>query len=367
MLFAALMALALLQAVALPDRALAQDASVVQVDKIRTEPLDQTVPVVGRLVATQTGAVAAEIDGIVEVIHAEVGDKLNRGQAIATVDVEIYKARHDLARGELNQSIAELKTARAEVKLARQAVERLEGLRKSGAFPKGRFDDALQQVRVNEAKVARAEALVATRQASLALAALNLDRTEITAPYDGVVTERRTEVGAYVKSGDAVAVMIATGTLEVEADVPFRRIGALKAGSKVTVVLDDGTRHSATVRAVLPSENPMTRTRAVRFVPQFGDRDIALADAQSATVHIPVGDRRDVVTVHKDAIINRNGRNLVFVVADNAAQPRPVQLGEAVGSRLVVRGGLKEGEQVVIRGNERLMPGAKVRVDTTTQ
>ena len=97
----------------------------------------------------------------------------------------------------------------------------------------------------------------------------------------------------------------------------------------------------------------------MRFVPEF-DSDGGLAANQSATVHLPAGTPRTVVSVHKDAVINRRGKTLVFLVIDGAAQIRPVSLGEAVGGRFEVLGGLKPGDIAVVRGNERLRPGQKV-------
>jgi hypothetical protein len=118
------------------------------------------------------------------------------------------------------------------------------------------------------------------------------------------------------------------------------------------------------VRAILPTENPLTRTRTVRLTPEFSAGMAGLADAQSVTVKVPVGVARQVLTVHKDAIITRAGKSVVYVVTDDSAEMRPIVLGEATGGRMEVLEGLKEGEQVVIRGNERLQPGAKVRVET---
>ena len=73
------------------------------------------------------------------------------------------------------------------------------------------------------------------------------------------------------------------------------------------MILDDGTRHEAEVRAVVPTENPQTRTRRVRFTPRFGTTRLALAVDQSATVHVPAGAPREVLSVHKDAINKRGG------------------------------------------------------------
>jgi multidrug efflux pump subunit AcrA (membrane-fusion protein) len=80
------------------------------------------------------------------------------------------------------------------------------------------------------------------------------------------------------------------------------------------------------------------------------------------TLEVPIGPERRVLSVHKDAIVNRQGKDIVFVAKGDEVQARPVRLGAAVGSRMEVLDGLGEGEQVVVRGNERLRSGAKVQV-----
>jgi multidrug efflux pump subunit AcrA (membrane-fusion protein) len=99
----------------------------------------------------------------------------------------------------------------------------------------------------------------------------------------------------------------------------------------------------------------------VRFTINFSIQERNLATNQSVVLAIPAGQAREVVSVHKDAVINRKGKNIVFIVEDGAANIRPVKLGEAIGPRFVVLGGLKAGDTIVVRGNERLRPGQKVK------
>jgi RND family efflux transporter MFP subunit len=341
----------------------AQEQSLVRVDAVRIEPLSQTVQVIGRLVARQAGEVSARIEGPVETFYVDVGDRVHEGEAIADLNDAVLAARRDLATGALAEAEAELATSRAEITLARQAHKRMEGLKSSAAFSQARFDDAKQTVVIAQAKARQAEAAVHSAEAVLRLSEINLGSTKVLAPYDGVVTRQMTEEGAYVRVGDPLVYLIAERSLEIEADVPFQRLFGLDEGTAVTFSLDDGTDHRARVRSVLPSENPLTRTRAVRFTPSFNGIKSTLADAQSVTVQVPVGAPRDVLTVHKDAIIRRQGGNIVYVVKDDVAEARPIEIGESLGGRIEVLSGLKDGEPVVVRGNERLRPGAKIRID----
>ncbi|MEO3429073.1 efflux RND transporter periplasmic adaptor subunit [Pelagibius sp. CAU 1746] len=344
-----------------------QDVARVRVDAVRSEPLSQTVPVIGRLVARQAGSVAARISGPILEFRVEVGDRVTAGDVIAVLDDATKRAERDLAAAGLAVARAELKTKQAQITLAQQELKRLEGLKKSAAFSQARFEDALQEVVIAEAGAREAESSVTSARAQLRLEEIDLEYTQITAPYDGVVTRRLSEAGSYASAGDELVYMIADRSLEVEADVPSNRLLGLSAGTHVDVTLDNGTKFQAAVRAVIPNENPLTRTRAVRFLPDFGAQGQAatgpLANEQSVTVQVPIGAPREIVSVHKDAIIKRPNDTVVFVVVDGMAQPRSIVLGEAVGSRYEVLDGLAVGELVVVRGNERLQPGTPVKIE----
>ena len=337
----------------------AQQEALVGVDAVRSGPLKQTVPVLGRLVARRAGVVAARVQGPVDEIRVDVGDRVEKNSIIAVLDRDRVTSQRDLRTAEVTEAKAVLATARAEVKLKRQELARVEGLRKSPAFSKGIYEDKQQEVIMQEGELAKAAADLASAQAQLRLAEIALRDAEIRAPYAGVVTRRHTEVGAHVDVGDSVVSLVDDLSLEIEADVPAQRIGGLTPGAPVTFELG-GVVREATVRAAIPEENPLTRTRTVRFVPDL--REVTdLAANRSVTVHVPASKPRSVVTVHKDAVLSRKGRREVVVVVDGTAEIRPVNLGEATGNRFEVIDGLVVGDLVVVRGNERLRSGQKVR------
>lgn len=341
-----------------------QNAALVSVDAVIEQELTQTVPIVGRLVARQSGTVATRTGGAVQGVMAHVGDRVKKDQVLARLSTRALELQKQLALAQLAEAKARLRTAKAQLALAGQEVRRLGQLKNSASTTKAAYDDAKQSQNIAFARVREAEAAMATSDASVNLADLNLSYSEIKAPYSGVVTERLTEAGSFLQTGQGVVVLVSDENLELEADVPYNRLQGLDNGNQVEIVLDNDTRHTAIVRAIVPQENPRTRTRAVRFIPEFGVDSGTLAVEQSATVLIPLGAERDIVSVHKDAVIRRGQQSLVYVVADEVAEMRPVQLGEAVGNRFEVLQGLEVGDATVIRGNERLRPNQKVRVSS---
>jgi len=340
-------------------------AAVVRVDTVRTVPVSQTVPVIGRVVSRQAGPVASRINGPVEAFMVDVGDRLEQGETIAVLGTQTLRLARDLDASRLREAEARLKTEQAELALAQQTLRRFERLQDTNSASRSQYEDARQNVAIAAGNIAEAEAAIRSARVAVDLAETRLSDTEIKAPYAGVITQRLTETGAYVQIGEDLVRMVADRALEIEADVPFRRVGGLVPGVELRVALDDGSEHIATVRAMVPEENRLTRTRLVRLVPTFGPTLNSIAPGQTVTVNVPLGASRDVLSVHKDAV-NKNGdQDLVFVVENDVATPRSVTLGEAVGNRFEVLSGLKEGELAVVRGNERLRPNDKVRIDET--
>lgn len=356
----AVAAVVLALATVVPAAGQDQPPALVHVDAVIREPMSQTAPVVGRIVAREA-IIATQVAGTVFRVHAVIGDRVQRGDLIAELDPSRLQSDADLRQAERDEAEANLEASAASLSAAEQALERLRGLRSSAAFSQARFDEAEQEVRRNRGLVAVAQARLLRSEANWARALIDLEDSEIRAPFAGVIGDRDAHVGEYLRIGDPVVTLINDRGLEIEALVPSNRLSGIQAGTELTIVLDDGTRHSAVVRASVPMENSLTRTRIVRLDPEFTEPTGQLAGNQSAIVMIPVGEAREVVTVHKDAILNRPNGTVVFVVTDGQAMIRPVSLGESVGGRIVVEDGLAPGDLVVVRGNERLRPGQPVR------
>jgi len=342
--------------------------TLVDVDEVRAASLNPTVPVIGRLLARQSGVVSALMSGVVVKMTAQIGDRVERGTVMAELSKERLHWSRELRLAEVSQSQAALLTAKAQVRLRSQELKRLENLIKSAAFSKARFEDAKLEVSKAQSSSMEAASALQRAQANLKLAEIDLNNTSIRAPYDGVVSQRHTEVGTFLNMGQPVVTLVDDQHLEMEAAVPVERIAGLSPGTEIHFQLRGRQQFTAQVRAVVPDENAITRTRLVRFTPLFKKGEFEnLATNQSVTISIPVGAARNVLSVHKDAVLNRSGRDMVYVVEDGTANIRPIKLGEAVGGRFSVESGLKAGDLVVIRGNERLRPGQKVKAKNTLQ
>lgn len=341
----------------------------VALDAVVQETANQSAPVVGRLVGRVTG-LAARVEGSIAELRVEVGNRVAKGDVIAVLVADLYKWEYELRKADVQQYTAIVATQQAKLAFRRQELSRLVRLKESAAFSQARLEDKRQEVAIAESELAESNGRLASARASLGLATTNLDNTSVRAPFAGMIAKRMVEVGGYVKIGDALVSIVDDSGFEVEAQVPAQYTAALSHGAPIAVALANGVTLTARVRAVVPAEDPQSRTRTVRLVPDVpADRAQwppglgNLADNQSVTLNVPVARAQEVVTVHKDAVLSRNGGRIVYVVRGSDALARTVILGDAIGNRFIVRSGLAPGDMVVVRGNERLRPGQKVEYD----
>jgi RND family efflux transporter MFP subunit len=335
--------------------------TLVQVDTVKVVPFAQTTPIIGRFVARQAGVVAARAKGAIGKMTVDVGDRVEAGSVMAVLIRDRLLWERNLYQAEVSNYRAQIETKKAKTKFLMQELNRLNSLQKSPAFSQARLEDKQQDIIVAKSEVAESQAQLRKAQANLKLRQIDYEDGEVKAPYSGVVTQKHTSVGSYVSVGSPVFTLVDDTTLEIEADVPAKRINSLKFGIIIDGSIDKQSTMKALVRAVVPEENPQTRTRAVRFQPIQMDGVKNLATNQSVTLNLPSGAQKNVLSVHKDAILNRRGSQIVVIVENGKAGFRSVKLGEASGSRFIVQNGLKNGDVVVIRGNERLRPKQAVR------
>lgn len=351
---------AFLLAVTAPGAKAQGRAAAVGVQTVEPRVLSETVPVFAEIVTARNGAVASRVAGSVETINVLAGSLVQEGDVLVELNRDLLSIRVRQARAQIVEAEASVTTADVRLLSAQNSFERINALRNSASFSQGRFDDVQSEVEVARAQLAEAQARLESSKARLAEAEYQLDRSQIRAPFSGIVLDVQTIPGAFIQAGTPVVRILDTGSFEIEASIPARFVADLRPGQQVKGTLETGDVLDLELRAILPVEDPSTRTRAVRFSAS-GLADMRnLAVGQSLTVAVPVGEAREVLSVPKDALVQARGGWTVFVAADGKAQPRAVEIGVPAGDRYEVISGLAPGDQVVVRGNERLRPGQDI-------
>jgi len=345
----------------LNNKASAQGATSVEVDEVILESLNQTIPVIGRVISLKEADVPAAVIGKIENVLVEVGDKVKKGQVLALIDIERYKWMAEIASANVNATRAEIKSAKAETNINLIELNRMESLKESSAFNVSKYE-RLQSLHTS--LIAKEEIVEAKLKSALQeekLAKLNLKRATVKAPFDGVIEFKMVEFGEAVGLGFTLFKLVSDSLLEIEADVPSNRARILEINNNINVSTTDMISFNSKLRALGVRENSNSRTIPVHLTFDNNELSRKLFVGENVNIFIPIGPGLKAPTVHKDAILKREGMSLVYVVEEEKAVIKPLKLGDGVGNRFIVLSGINEGDTVVIKGNERLRPGQAVK------
>ena len=340
--------------------AFSQGAATVEVDPVILQTLNQSIPVIGRVVSLKEAKVPAAVMGRVEKILVEEGDKVKAEQILALIDTKRHKWLYDIATANVNAAKAVLKNAKAETMINMVELDRMESLKNSSAFNQSKYDKLENQniaLLANE-EIAKAKLNSAIQEENIAKQ--NYSRATVKASFDGIIELKMVELGEAVGLGFPMFQLTSDTSLEIQADVPSHRARVLNKNDEIIINTTDNLNIISKVRALGVRENSNTRTIKLHLSFDNFSTQRKLFVGENVNISIPLGPGQKALTVHKDSILKREGMSLVYVVEDDKAHIKPIKLGDGVGDRFIVLNGLELDDLVVIKGNERLRPGQNV-------
>ncbi|MEM7582862.1 MAG: efflux RND transporter periplasmic adaptor subunit [Acidobacteriota bacterium] len=321
-------------------------ASPVRFTTARSHEAQQTLRLTGSVEARQIATVATEVAGVVAQLLTPEGSTVRRGAPLVRLRRKPIELRHEAARGQLAEAEARLKSA--ELRL-----ERTRELRASEVVSTQQVDDATYDTEAWRGRVAQLRAEVATLER-------DLDNTTVRASFHGVVGREHVQVGEWLDVGDPVVELISLDALEVRLEVPERHFGGLAPGARATVRFESlaNLEVEGSVRAVVPRADPRARTFPVLIRVPNEERRIGVG--MLARVDLALGRGRASLLVPKDAVVKRDGEDVLFVIEGETVRRVPVTPGLGVGQWLAVEGELQAEDRVVTHGNELLQDGQEV-------
>ena len=315
----------------------------VRVARASIQSLAPLTMVPGTVVSRSDARIAAEVTGrLLEV--AEVGTVVANGDVVAIIEDTAIRLRKD----ELQ---AEVERARARMKYLESEEKRYVQLAESNLAAATKLEETL-----SDRDVSRSDLQVA--KSRLAQVEDQLDRTRIRAPFSGIVVERLMMPGERVDTGENVLRMVDQQRLEVIARAPLEYYSYVRPGRELELrtgpVIARGT-----VRTVVAVGSENTHQFEIRL-DIVSDR---FPVGQTLRVSIPTSETREALVVPRDALVLRPEGISVFVLdKDQKAKQVSVTTGIGTGEQIEVSGDLKNGDTVIVRGNERLQTGEAVSI-----
>jgi cobalt-zinc-cadmium efflux system membrane fusion protein len=318
----------------------------IKVEEVKPESLGETLSVTATIRPDQDrlAQVAPRIAGRVTSAPAKLGDRVAAGQTLASLDsVEVGEAHAAWAQAQAELRIAEADFKRAEALDADEIIPRKDFLR-----ARADRDKAAAAVR---AAADRLRLLGGSPTAS----GTRVSGFAVTAPFAGTVTEKKAVLGTLASPSDPLFTVADLSRVWIQADLPEAAIAKVRLGAnaKVSVPAYPGETFNGRVGYVGAGLDKETRTVPARI--EVANADGRLKPEMFATAVIEVaGDKREVIALPEAAIVLMDGQPTVFVYEQGAYAMRQVEPGERVGGRVVLKSGLKAGDQVVTAGTYAL-------------
>jgi len=289
--------------------------AVVVVSEVSTGMVAPEVEFIGTVYYQEVSDVASEIDGKVEEVNFEEGQRVKKGDVLV-------KLNSDLLLSDLEKAVIDL--------------DRAENLYKEELISEQAYDERRFEVERLE---------------------IRLSKKTLKAPFKGVIVKKHVERGEWLSPGSTVATIARDDVIDIIVEVPESIINAIAPGMKVNVRA--GKKEiKGEIFVIIPRGNISTRTFPVKI---RAKNSLSLIEGMEARVNLPAGEKKKTLTVPRVAVISMFGNTVIFVVMDSKARMIPVKvIGYQNMSVGVTAEGLEEGMKVVVKGNERLRDGQPV-------
>jgi len=310
-------------------------APVVAVESTRvgTAPVPQVITAVGSLRSDESVTLRPEVAGRITDIMFKEGERVTKGATLVRLDPSI--------------NTADVQQARANLTLAQSKYDRAVDLA-SRNFISGQARDEAK----NNLEVA---------QASFALASAKLAKTELKAPFSGLIGLRVVSVGDYVKEGADLVNLESIDPLKVDFRVPETFLKQVQVGQTVEVTLDalPGKAYDGKVFAVNPLVDAAGRAIVIRA--QVRNQDTSLRPGMFARVRLITREEREAMVLPEQALVPQGNEQYVFKVIDGKVSRVKVETGQRRDGKVEIVAGLAKGDEVVTAGQLKLREGVQVR------
>lgn len=331
----------------------------VRAETARRGPLALHLHALGNVTAFNTTTVKTQAAGTLIKIHFAEGQDVKAGDLLAEIDPRLYQSQLDQALGKLSSDRAQLRFAEAEL-------VRDQHLVKEGFI-------ALSQLQTQSASVNQLKGIIATDQAQVDAARVQLSYCRITAPLSGRVGLKRVDVGNVLNTLDPLVIITQMQPITVIFSIPQDQNARLQARltdpSGIVVDAFDrdgqvrlGEGQLTSVDNLMDSATGTLKVKAV-----FDNPDLRLYPNQFVNVRLMIETLEDRVIIPRRALQQNPAGYHVFTLEDNGtAKMTAVQPGPSEGEALVIENGVREGQQVITEGLDKLKDGTRVQAAAAT-
>ena len=322
------------------------DGIVVQIATVQEQLLSPEQWVPGTVVSRFDSEISAEVEGVLLSV-VEVGDRVSEGQPLGQINDELRQIQ-------LRNDESRIRRLEANITFLDRQLERFAELVANNSSAELEFD----RVRMQREMVVQE---LASAEAERDQTRYQIERTRIVAPFAGVIAERMRQPGEFIGAGAPLVRLVNDTLLEARVQAPINAVRHVSSGAQIAVETEF-LASRASIRAIVPVGDERSRMVELRIAL----RPIGWVIGEAIRASVPSAAPSHAVTVPRDALVLRDSQVYVFKIGqDGTAQRINVVTGDGSADLIGVRGALRAGDRVVIRGAERLQHGQLVKVLST--
>ena len=327
---------------------------------VRPVAVTGAVEVTGTIKARTISSVASKVMGSVTSIVVREGDRVKKGALLLTIDDSDLREKVRAAEAGRNEAQKALEGAKENLKLQELTYERYKKLYEGKAVSEQEFNTIETRLKATRLDVERAEEAVKRAEAGVNEARVYRSYARVVSPVDGVVAEKKVELGSMASPGIPLVVIEDTSSFLLEASADERLSGRVKKGMPLRVTVESLSKtFEGRVTEVLTSVDPASRT----FLVKIGIKGDGLRSGQYGTVSFPLAGKNAIV-VPRAAVVSKGQLEGVYAVdASGVVTYRLVRTGEGYGADIEILSGVGPGERIIVEGVDRAVDGGVIKTE----
>ena len=336
-------------------------ASLVEVQKVSLINIAETTDTIGRLVALDPIIISAKINQEVLKVHFLIGDNIKKNDLLITLESKDILRNIKQISSELlfENQLVDLLKKQLELRLSKE--KNAENLKSQKIITQDNLDTISIVVLQNQQQIAQREYNIKKLKILLGKARDDLTNAKVLSPINGNIILLDIKKGGLIQKGKVIASILADGSKEIETDLRAESAARVILGSKV-IISNNQYIFNGKIRGIVNIENIRTGTRKVRVaLNKVLPKTLNVTGTRFA-LKIPVGKSSPRLLIHKDALISKGQKQIVYIFDKGLAKQYFVKIGLSIGNKIEIIDGIKEGQLVVIKGNENLRPNQSIKI-----
>jgi RND family efflux transporter MFP subunit len=331
----------------LPSLSQAQPPAKVKITRVVEQEAQQTTDFIGTLYFDKISSVSTEVSGMAESVHFREGDQIKRGDLLVCLNTDFLKKDLALEKTELQRLDIRIEQKQKNLK-------RFETLFQQEAASETDYEDFLfsyrelvKQKQILQIKIERIE--------------LEIAKSVIRAPFDGLILQKQADRGAWIQPGTTICQIAAMNEVFLQLPISENLLKYVSKGDHIDLVLNAANRPlTGTVEGIRPIADEKTKNVFLKI--RLPEIDTVFKN-MSATVHMPISEKKILRMIPRDALIKSQGKDFAYTVSDNTAKILPLNIVTITGKYLGVNNPyIQPGMPIIVEGNERLKPDQPVEI-----